>query len=964
MRSTVLKTRRSILRMLGCMSAAAFSVLFVFSPTPAKAVCVQNGKTIQCDGFDTDGFVSLEDSLSVTIDESGIIRNILSVVRRGLCPLSFPAIVTGSSSDITNNGLILTFGVCGSGIQTGSDTVVTNNGTIDTFDVLSLGVDVGANSRIFNEGQITTRGFVSAGVFAGDGSTIINSATGLIETNGTVGPGVLTQGRANIMNAGTIRTTGVGSNGIQSAGDGIFIANSGQIEVSGLNASGIRFGGETGQINNSGTITGTYDGPPSSNGREDGISASGTQVSVVNSGRIAMTSAFATGVRLAVLETGTATVTNTGDISSSESGIFIGGASGLVAITNSGSISSANGPAVDLSTAVPSLALVSNQGTLSSAGDANALQGGAGREEVLNTGFISGGLDLAGGNDLLTLQTGATFAGTIDGGTGFDDLVLTGDGSLNAETTGFEELTKFGNGKWQITVDVTFSERARVLEGVLAISRGTQLTSNRIETFSPGRLALDGTLTGSVTNGGTLEIATAGVINGDFTQTSSGSLIVNTAAGGNDPALDVIGSANLDGRLRVVFGTTDPLSDGTEIIAVRAGSISGRFSGIDYTTGGFVVSTPFVEGNLAGARFARLPYETAARSLNSGSIARILDTNLQNSPKSARPLFAALDALSVDDASDLLGALSSNLPSVLVSQDLLATRAAIQELTKTQSLEDSGAWRTGTWGAVNRTNGSLVDGDGSALDREATRYAAGALLPISDNAAFSIGLSQTDYDATASPKTLPKRAYGQNNLFGAALHGKWKKWSATAGLAIGTTEGGHSHATAQDADSLTAAVGSGTTLAASGRVSRSDQFGLFRATLGFDFTYVKAKRDGTTEGANSLWALSYSPAQEASLRGGVSMTGVADLGRVSPRVRVGLSHEFNSLQRATETRFVVLPDTPFELVLRPEERFWVDSEIEIPFRPVQNVEISLRAGGVLNDKTGGHHIGMRALWLW
>lgn len=931
MRPVTSQFYRTLMALVKCgVSIAAVMCLWtLLSPVDARADCVQIGNTVNCDGFTAGGFVSVEDSLSVTITESGIIRNIVSLVRNGVCPLSLPAIVTGSSSNITNDGLILTFGVCGSGIQADSGANVINRGIIETVDPVSFGINVGANSTILNEGSIITREFFSAAVLTGDGSTVTNAASGLIETDGLIGTGVNGRSGSSVFNAGTIRTNGQGGHAIESTRNGI-ITNTGVIEVNGFQSVGIRLRGGTGVITNSGTITGSYVGPVNLSAPEDGLLLESTSLMLMNSGRIAMSSAASAGVRLTILEAGAATIINTGSISGPASGVLIEGSGGTVNITNVGEMSSTNGHALHIDTALPALSFISNSGTLSAADGTSALQGGIGREEVVNTGTIYGGVNLADGNDLLTLQTGTVLSGTIDGGPGFDDLVLTGDGTLNTSTLNFEELTKFGNGRWRLVNSIVFSSRVRVLEGELSLAAGTLTTAA-------------------------------------YAQTADATLSILADPNNSKASIHVNGTATLDGALSVRFASAAPVIDGTRVTAIRAHSFDGIFATAgtgDSINSTFLSATPFVEGTSAGARFTRLPYAVAARSENAVAAANALNQSLSSAPEQAFPLYATLDGQTMANASATLDNIASASPLVLSSLDLLAVRDAAQEVIQHKDQEHLRPQQAGAWGSISRISGSLADGSGTTLDRAATRYAAGVSIPVARGAALSIGLSQTDYSAKTPSTASQMRVDGQALLFSAAIQGHWNQWLATAGVATGSLEGRQVRGSAFDGTLSPGGANDGTAFAASGQITHTQSFGPLHTSLDVNLIYAHIKRDRFTERGNALDTLSYGAHREGSLRGSVGLSGAFNLEPVSPRLRLGVSRELRSSRHTVQAALTALEDRPFELSLKPEERLWITSELQVPFRPHPRFEISLKTGGVLNDKTGGHHFGLQAIWLW
>lgn len=944
-----------------------FGLVFL-APAPASAECIQDGTTVRCDGFDTDGFVSTVEGLDITVGESGIIRNILTVARRGLCPLSFPAIVTGPSSTVTNNGLILTFGVCASGIQTGANSSVTNTATIDTFDILSFGVDVGTNSSVINAGTINTRGFVSAGIFADDTSTVINRTNAVIETNGLVAPGILTQGNTTIINDGDIRTSGEGSHGIHSSGsdDGLTsITNTGSINVGGFKASGIVAGGHTVQISNTGSITGAFSGQAFPNAPEDGISVASMEASVTNTGSIVTTSDTAVGIRIVGLSSGTTSITNSGLISSTAGGVFLSGSDSTLTIVNSGEIRSGAGPTVSLDTSLKQFSFVTNSGTIRASGQTPAVLGGAGREEVVNTGTINGGVHLGAGNDLLTLQTGTTLTGSLNGGEGFDDLVLSGRGALTVRATLFEELTKLGDGAWHIHGDISLTGRTRILQGALMVNSGGSLSSQTLEVFAGTTLELGGSVSAQLANGGTLEISPGATLNGQLSLSDASVMAIDGSFSDyHGSHLLVNGTADLAGSLQIQFSEPRPIIDGTRIVALTAGSITGTFARVDLETGGFVSASPFVDGLTAGVEFSRQPYRSAAKSDNATSIASALDRQLPTAPEQATTLFSALDALSIEEASAAFETLSSSLPLVLTGLDIIGTRQAVNKLIHMPFQSGNSAKRLGTWGSIDHDSGSIDDGNRLEMSRSATHYAAAVLVPVAAETSLSIGLSKASYEARALGTHTSPATQGDSILFSASLSQKVGDWRATAGFASGSLDASYTRPNAFAGTMVQTSTYPGSARALSGQVSTILSPATFETEVRIGLTYVHIKRDAVAEAGDALTALRYAAISEKSVRGKFDAKGTFNIGALSPTIRVGLSRELAQSRLSGVATLSVLPDAPFEFTLKPEKSVWIESEIELPVYNGPGLSVLVRGGGVLNDKTGGHQIGVRAQWLW
>ena len=85
---------------------------------------------------------------------------------------------------------------------------------------------------------------------------------------------------------------------------------------------------------------------------------------------------------------------------------------------------------------------------------------------------------------------------------------------------------------------------------------------------------------------------------------------------------------------------------------------------------------------------------------------------------------------------------------------------------------------------------------------------------------------------------------------------------------------------------------------------------------------------------------------------------------MSPYFRLGVSHELGQTRRTASAALAVLPDSPFDVTLSPEERTWFELNLAVPYRPMAGLEFVLHAGAVLNDRTGGQFIGVMGRIDW
>jgi len=251
------------------------------------------------------------------------------------------------------------------------NTAVTATQTINGNDSLTV---TGA-------GSIRTTGDGSDGISASGGSNTITNS-GSISTTGVGSDGIYAAGGSNtITNSGSISTTGVEGAGIYASGDGNTITNSGSIITTGDDyADGIGVYGDRTTITNSGTI--------STSGVDSvGIYAGSAYNTITNSGSISTTGADSA----AISNVGAySTITNSGSISTSGAGAGgIHARSGHNTITNSGTISAkgANGYGISF---VNSSNTITNSGSISTTGTVSyGIYDRDGSNTITNSGSIS-----------------------------------------------------------------------------------------------------------------------------------------------------------------------------------------------------------------------------------------------------------------------------------------------------------------------------------------------------------------------------------------------------------------------------------------------------------------------------------------------------------------------------------------------------------------------------------------------
>jgi Ca2+-binding RTX toxin-like protein len=389
-----------------------------------------------------------------------------------------------------------------------ADITVTNSGTITS----TIGIGVEIVSFDLNASVIVTNE-PGASIHAAEQALRITAMT--LNANGT--------GTWLIDNGGLMESTGDGFAAIDlrdliAAGGTITVNNGAAGIIRAAGGDAIAAGTNT-TVSNHGQII-AFDGTlVNSDGIDFGTHAGG-RVDNFSDGTI-------TGARYGITGGQALIVNNSGSITGGDgAGI---GAFGGSTITNMGTIASANGFAID-------------------AGFGNFI------DTITNQGSILGRVFTGGGDDVLSLYTGSSISGQIDGGTGTDTLNLlgTGTGTL-ADVLDFEDLNVQA-GTWTIVDVESFSAGVTISAGATlrleqsALSAG--LFANTIDGFTNSStvdLAGIGLATGATLGAGNLLTISGGAVDPitlqfDPTQSFAGEAFILTddGAGGTDVTLGQI----------------------------------------------------------------------------------------------------------------------------------------------------------------------------------------------------------------------------------------------------------------------------------------------------------------------------------------------------------------------------------------------------------------------------------------
>ncbi|WP_322845320.1 autotransporter outer membrane beta-barrel domain-containing protein [Pseudomonas sp. B33.4] len=637
-----------------------------------------NAKTVQIDTATT-AAQTLGGSDTLTISAPGSITNSGKAV-------SLKDKTSGAGVVIDNAGKIISSG--GRAIDSSGDLTQARNYTLynrsggqilGANDALRIDSNfVSGSLLIDNSGVIrsTTGQGLDLDALRSDGvkTTIINRAGGLIR--GDASDGIKTGANATISNYGEI-STGDSHNAdekfdgidIDSA-SGVSVTNYGTIsggrhgittdlgatlinygQITGRNGSGFGSDGD-GTVINHGTITGAYSGLQA-NGDGDGVDIDKI-AHIENYGTIQGIGAggvdkggFANGSEGIALGGGYILNANSALISGADSAILVddgSGGSGLAATTleNFGTIQGLNGFGVKFV--------------------------GEFADSVINGGTISGSnglaLDLGAGNDNLALRNGSRFVGVVNGGSGYDRVVMddAAGGSFGASRN-FEWL-EVKQGAWTLTGHDDFSDGGAVRNGATLLNQGSIAGNLSVDA---GGVYAGGGSVGSLNINGTLRTDTSlgrATIVRDLNMGSAATLAYGVNADGSSAPVQVGGIANLNGATLAVNPGSGTYPWQSHYTVLQATQVNGTFGKVtsDYA---FLTPTLAYTPTQVDLTYTRndVAFNEFAATGNASNAANSLASMSKNNP-----LYNALLNTSQSTAGaaieQLAGASNANLSSV------------------------------------------------------------------------------------------------------------------------------------------------------------------------------------------------------------------------------------------------------------------------------------------------------------
>lgn len=487
------------------------------------------------------------------------------------------------------------------------------------------GMKTGANASITNYGEISS-GDTHNRDEKFDGVDI-DSATGVTVTN----YGLISGGRHGI-------TTDLGAT----------LTNYGT--VIGRNGSGFGSDGD-GTVINHGTITGAFSGlQPDGDG--DGVDIDKV-AHIENYGVIQGVGAG--GVDKNGFANGSEGIALGGGYVYNAKGALVSGANNAVLVDDG-----SDGPGVAATT-------LENHGVIQGLDGFGVKFVGNFADTVINAGTISGSnslaLDLGGGDDKLVLLGGSRFVGLVDGGTGYDRVIMDDPaGGSFGNSRNFEWLD-VKQGIWTLTSNGDFSDGGEIFSGAKLINQGS--IAGNVTVDAGGTYAGGGSVGGLVVNG-TLQTNTAlgtATITRDLKMGGGSTLAYGVNSDGSSAPIKVGGTAYLNGATLAVNPGEGTYPWQSHYTVLQAGSINGTFGNVtsDYA---FLTPTLDYSPTQVGLTYSRndIAFNQFATTRNGANAANSLAGLGKNSPL-YNALLNTTNATAGGAIEQLAGSSTANLTS-------------------------------------------------------------------------------------------------------------------------------------------------------------------------------------------------------------------------------------------------------------------------------------------------------------
>jgi len=188
------------------------------------------------------------------------------------------------------------------------------------------------------------------------------------------------------------------------------------------------------------------------------------------------------------------------------------------------------------------------------------------------------------------------------------------------------DFNKLGSGLLNVLSTIVTGGNTNIASGILAINGS--LTTDNVLVQLGAWLKGSGLINGNVFNSGTVAPGNSPgtlTINGDFTQSASGTLQIEVADNAFDQLL-VTGQASLAGTLQAVAFGGHQFAYGDQVAFLQAGSISGGFDNIVMSNPSQFRGRFLVNGGTGILLVAPTSYTLVAQNQNQTNVARALDS--------------------------------------------------------------------------------------------------------------------------------------------------------------------------------------------------------------------------------------------------------------------------------------------------------------------------------------------------
>ncbi|MDX2145737.1 MAG: autotransporter domain-containing protein, partial [Rhodospirillaceae bacterium] len=594
---------------------------------------------------------------------------------------------------------------------------------------------------------------------------------------------------------------------------------------------------------------------------------------------------------------------------------------------------------------------------------------GGGRDEIFNRGTIVGDVDLGGGDDAFIAFAGSSLAGRLSGGAGSDRLNFFGGGTVDFMTDGIENMVMVADEGLIVRGRLDITDTAALVSGELTVAAGGRLQARQILVSRGARLTGPGTVAGAVALQGELApgpgIGTL-AIDGDVTHEAGSTLRIDLGPGRTGDRLVLTGQARLGGTLALTSPSGVFYRGGESYDIIVAGrGIDGAFDRITELSSAFLRTATALstDRRTLSLLVERIPYASAARTLNGAAAAGALDQALNGNRAALQATFSALDSMPLAEAAASFERLASPLPVALSSAAEVAGRAMHDSLDRWLARAPT-AERWQAWGHAQRSEGGPTEkrtrGQGTAYAYRGVTQTAGFDARIGDTARAGLALGRADVDLRL--RAQPAQADIEQTSLAAYAGAAWSAVRVGGGIVVGdgdadlsrpsSLDAARSVASQTDIDSRNAFVSAATAIATGAFV--------FEPDLGM--TYARTKIDGYRE--TGPLALQIGPQRHTSARLEAGALLTTRHQTVRPVLLLRASRELHARHATVRASLMDDPTAPFDIIGVVPRKTWLTGSFSLAADVTDALSLRLGVEGNLTDSIGGRSVFAGAALRW